>query len=239
MGADASAAERYAKAIAHPKRLEILAILEARQASPNEIAGELGAALSLVSYHVRKLRELGLIELANTTPRRGAVEHYYRAIPPTANGDGDAGALQRASLMLDERGHEELATEVARFMARLTNLNAAAARRQSNDRQAVGVAVVTLPALPAPPDRQSPNTIPERIVSILETGGEYSVADLATHLQVAKGSVHGAMRQLLATGRARKLPHRRPVPGSPGHVLYAAPDAGASRSRRPRAAKRS
>jgi hypothetical protein len=54
-------------------------MLENRVASPHEIAAELGAPLSNTSYHVRRLRTLGLIELVERVVRRGAVEHRYRA----------------------------------------------------------------------------------------------------------------------------------------------------------------
>jgi hypothetical protein len=48
-------------------------------ASPNQLAHALGEALGSVSYHVRILRELDCVELVSTAPRRGALEHYYRA----------------------------------------------------------------------------------------------------------------------------------------------------------------
>lgn len=70
---------RLAKALAHPLRLEILRHLGDRTASPSEIAAEIGAPLTNVSYHVRKLRALGLIKLVRKTPKRGVVEHYYSA----------------------------------------------------------------------------------------------------------------------------------------------------------------
>src|SRR3989440_11043208 len=70
---------RIAKAYAHPLRIHILGMLDDRVASPSEIAGELGAPLTHVSYHVRQLKGLGLIKLVKTTPRRGAVEHHYTA----------------------------------------------------------------------------------------------------------------------------------------------------------------
>ena len=70
---------RLAKALAHPLRLEILRHLGDRTASPSEIAEEIGAPLTNVSYHVRKLRALGLIKLVRKTPKRGVVEHYYSA----------------------------------------------------------------------------------------------------------------------------------------------------------------
>jgi DNA-binding transcriptional ArsR family regulator len=70
---------RIAKAYAHPLRIHILGMLDDRIASPSEIASELEAPLTHVSYHVRQLASLGLIKLVRTTPRRGAVEHHYTA----------------------------------------------------------------------------------------------------------------------------------------------------------------
>lgn len=67
------------KALAHELRVEILAILNERMASPNELAKELDEGLSQVSYHVKVLKDYECIELVKTEPRRGAVEHYYRA----------------------------------------------------------------------------------------------------------------------------------------------------------------
>jgi hypothetical protein len=54
-------------------------MLDDHIASPSEIASELDAPLTHVSYHVRQLAQLGLIKLVRTTPRRGAVEHHYTA----------------------------------------------------------------------------------------------------------------------------------------------------------------
>lgn len=71
---------RIVKALAHPLRQNILTILNERVASPSEISEELDERLGNVSYHVRTLLDLGCIELVSTTPRRGAVEHHYRAV---------------------------------------------------------------------------------------------------------------------------------------------------------------
>ncbi len=71
--------QRLFKALAHPLRFQALIILNERVASPNELAKELGEGLSQVSYHVKVLLESDCIELVKTEPRRGAVEHYYRA----------------------------------------------------------------------------------------------------------------------------------------------------------------
>jgi DNA-binding transcriptional ArsR family regulator len=71
---------RVVKAIAHPLRHRILAILNERVASPKQLSDELDERLANVSYHFKKLENLGAIELVDTAPRRGAVEHYYRAL---------------------------------------------------------------------------------------------------------------------------------------------------------------
>lgn len=67
------------KALGHELRVEILTILNERMASPNELSKELGEGLSQVSYHVKVLKDYKTIKQVKTEPRRGAVEHYYRA----------------------------------------------------------------------------------------------------------------------------------------------------------------
>jgi len=71
---------RLAKALAHPLRVQLLAALNEGVASPNELSKKLDEPLTNVSYHVRMLHDLGCIELVETEPRRGALEHYYRAV---------------------------------------------------------------------------------------------------------------------------------------------------------------
>jgi DNA-binding transcriptional ArsR family regulator len=70
---------RYVKAISHPLRVRILAMLQERTASPSQLSQWLGATLGTTAYHVRALHKLGLIELADETRVRGAIEHHYRA----------------------------------------------------------------------------------------------------------------------------------------------------------------
>lgn len=67
------------KALGHELRVEILGILNERMASPNELSKELEEGLSQVSYHVKVLKDYKTITQVKTEPRRGAVEHYYRA----------------------------------------------------------------------------------------------------------------------------------------------------------------
>ncbi len=69
---------RIVKALGHPLRQRILQVLDDGVASPNEIAQRLGEPLGNVSYHVKILRENDAIELVDTRPVRGAVEHFYR-----------------------------------------------------------------------------------------------------------------------------------------------------------------
>jgi DNA-binding transcriptional ArsR family regulator len=70
---------RYVKALSHPLRVRILALLQERTASPRELAEWLDATLGTVSYHVRTLHDFGLIELVKTTQVRGAIAHHYKA----------------------------------------------------------------------------------------------------------------------------------------------------------------
>ena len=71
---------RYVRALAHPLRVRILAILEERVASPAQIAPSFEASLGVVSYHVRTLEKLGLIEQVGQRQVRGATQHFYRAL---------------------------------------------------------------------------------------------------------------------------------------------------------------
>ncbi len=71
--------QRLIRALGHPVRVQALHILNERVASPNEISKELDQTVGHVSYHIKVLKECGCIELVDTAPRRGAMEHYYRA----------------------------------------------------------------------------------------------------------------------------------------------------------------
>jgi DNA-binding transcriptional ArsR family regulator len=71
------------KALGHPLRWRILdVIIDQSEASPVEVARLLDQPLATISHHVRVLRDSGCVELVRTEPRRGAVEHYYRALLP-------------------------------------------------------------------------------------------------------------------------------------------------------------
>jgi DNA-binding transcriptional ArsR family regulator len=75
--------ESLMKALAHPLRWRILELVSERgEASPVELARALDQPLATVSHHVRVLRESRSLELTRTEQRRGALEHYYRALTP-------------------------------------------------------------------------------------------------------------------------------------------------------------
>ncbi|HEU4738997.1 MAG TPA: winged helix-turn-helix domain-containing protein [Solirubrobacterales bacterium] len=78
-----------AKALAHPLRVRILSSLHKGISSPNQLAQELGEPLGNVSYHVKTLLEYDCVELVKTEPRRGAVEHFYRATDRAFLSDSD------------------------------------------------------------------------------------------------------------------------------------------------------
>lgn len=70
---------RLLKALGHPLRSRMLVALRVRDASPSELAEELGEPLTNVSYHMKILVENGAAELVNAEVGPSTVEHFYRA----------------------------------------------------------------------------------------------------------------------------------------------------------------
>jgi hypothetical protein len=67
-----------------------------------------------VSYHVRALHELECIELVRTAQRRGAIEHYYRAIVRPFFSDRDWKRLPRSARQtVSDRGLQEIWEDVS------------------------------------------------------------------------------------------------------------------------------
>ena len=110
---------RYLKALAHPTRIRVLAILKERKASPNELSEMLGEGLGTVAYHVRTLKNLGLVKLVGTRPRRGAIEHFYEAVEHPRISDeawGQAGPVVKQRLlsaMLQQAGEYSASSAAA------------------------------------------------------------------------------------------------------------------------------
>jgi DNA-binding transcriptional ArsR family regulator len=67
--------------LSHPVRLRVILTMDAGAASPTVLASRLSVPLGTMSYHVRCLATLGLLELVSSRPRRGALEHVYALTP--------------------------------------------------------------------------------------------------------------------------------------------------------------
>lgn len=77
-----------AKAFTHPLRGHVWVVLfEKGEASPTEVADELGIEVHEVNYHFRKLERRGLIRLVETKKRRGFDEHFYKPVAPALSFD--------------------------------------------------------------------------------------------------------------------------------------------------------
>jgi DNA-binding transcriptional ArsR family regulator len=70
-----------AAALSHPTRVGVISVLVEGPASARQLAEALEEPLNNVTYHVKQLRELGVIELDRTEPRAGGrvIERFYRA----------------------------------------------------------------------------------------------------------------------------------------------------------------
>ena len=83
-------AETICAVLKHPVRVRILEILNEGPRSPSQFVEEglipkehfttYQQALSLASYHFRELEKEGCLEVIESIPRRGAVEHVYRGL---------------------------------------------------------------------------------------------------------------------------------------------------------------
>lgn len=70
---------RLIKALSHPLREHVLAVLNERVASTSEIGREIDLEVSAFYHHVETLEELGFLERVESRRRRGAEEHFFRA----------------------------------------------------------------------------------------------------------------------------------------------------------------
>jgi DNA-binding transcriptional ArsR family regulator len=79
--------ETICAALKHPMRVRILEVLNEGPRSPSQFVeeglvpkdlyGSYPQALSLASYHFRELEREGCLEIVESIPRRGALEHVY------------------------------------------------------------------------------------------------------------------------------------------------------------------
>ena len=82
------------KSLAHELRAEILAILNERMASPNELAKELDEGLSQVSYHVKVLKDY---EVHHAGQNRAAARSGRALLPCYLSGLPDRPGLARTA----------------------------------------------------------------------------------------------------------------------------------------------
>ena len=94
----------FTRACSHPLRRRILRALTKQPASPVTLAAVFEAPLGHVSYHVRALRAMGLIELLEMRQVRGALEHIYQARPGVL---AALVALDRAESALSDTDDQE------------------------------------------------------------------------------------------------------------------------------------
>jgi DNA-binding transcriptional ArsR family regulator len=112
--------DRMAAAVSHPTRLHAMIVLWEREASPREIAAELGEPLNNVTYHINQLRDLGWIEQVAERPARGGrvVEHFYKATHNTVIGDADLAHLDPEDIrMIDMTILRSMSKDVEQAMA--------------------------------------------------------------------------------------------------------------------------
>jgi DNA-binding transcriptional ArsR family regulator len=79
MSLEVGGGRRRLRALSHPVRLRILALVGSQGMSSAELARELDMNHAAVSFHVRQLAAAGYLELAETRSVRGGQERRYRA----------------------------------------------------------------------------------------------------------------------------------------------------------------
>src|SRR5690349_9893139 len=100
--------ETICTVLKHPLRVRILEVLNEGPRSPSQFVEEglipkdlfntYQQALSLASYHFRELEKEGCLEVIESIPRRGAVEHVYRGMTPRVFfSDGEFEAMPQAT----------------------------------------------------------------------------------------------------------------------------------------------
>lgn len=142
------------KALGHPLRLRILeSVIERREASPLTVSRQLRAPLTTVSRHMRVLRDLGFVELTRTEPRRGAVEHFYRAV-------------QRA--YIDNDTWERLSVPLRRGLVRQTFRKIFSEAAQAGGRGGFDRAEAHLDRLPLCLDQQGQTELSAALIALLE-----------------------------------------------------------------------
>jgi hypothetical protein len=64
-------------ALSHAIRRDVIDCVARGITTPKAIAEDKGHPLGVVAYHVRMLRDYGVLGLMRSEPRRGALQHFY------------------------------------------------------------------------------------------------------------------------------------------------------------------
>lgn len=107
--------ETIFSALKHPLRVRILEVLNEGPRSPSQFVEEglipresyntYQQALSLASYHFRELEKEGCLEVIESIPRRGAIEHVYQGL---------------ASIFVDDAEFERMDQPTRRQLSRIS-----------------------------------------------------------------------------------------------------------------------
>jgi DNA-binding transcriptional ArsR family regulator len=104
------------KGLLNDTRWEILSLLAERPRYPAAIAGELDMHEQKVYYHIRKLKENNIIEVASQEVRGGSVAKYYQPTSHTFTLELPHGDDHLAAVPIDER-KENLRTFLRPFIS--------------------------------------------------------------------------------------------------------------------------
>ncbi len=88
----------------NPRRQDLLRCMRISGVpmTPKQLAGKMGVSPSSIQHHLRKLMEIGLVELSHTERIHGITASYYRAPPKTVSIGSlieDKNKAQRLALM--------------------------------------------------------------------------------------------------------------------------------------------
>ena len=125
---------RVVKALGHPIRMKILAILDRGTATPKDLAAELELPIENVSYHVRALKDLGFIKLERTRQVRGAIAHHYRLAMRPQIGNRLSDQLAHVALVLDQQGIDEVSEVLRDVEQQVDRVSQRARRRLGGDK---------------------------------------------------------------------------------------------------------
>ncbi|RCV48647.1 helix-turn-helix domain-containing protein [Marinitenerispora sediminis] len=104
------------RALAHPLRLRLLSLLTGTAMSAAEAARAMGETQANVSYHLRRLRAAGLVDLVEEVPIRGGLARRYRHDPDSTDRPAPPGGPAHGAASRED--HRLLVSAVAEELRR-------------------------------------------------------------------------------------------------------------------------